>query len=140
MTDQPVRPAPVGTAAPPASTGTPVPAPVPAPGPARLPDARPPLTASPASRSHAVSNRVRVWAYRGVAALLAAALAIGLTLALRAKPVPVELAAVERGPLRVTVDEDGRTRVKDRYTVIELARDGIGAVRSGWQIRSIGHV
>lgn len=126
MTDQPVRPAPSGTAAPPATTGAPAPAPVPAPGPARLPDARPPLTASPASRSHAVSNRVRVWAYRGVAVLLAAALAIGLTLALQSKPVPVELATVERGPLRVTVDEDGRTRVKDRYTVSAPLAGSVG--------------
>jgi HlyD family secretion protein len=33
------------------------------------------------------------------------------------KPVPVEVAAVERGDLRVTVDEDGKTRVIDRYVV-----------------------
>jgi HlyD family secretion protein len=33
------------------------------------------------------------------------------------KPVPVESAIVEQGPLIVSVDEDGRTRVKDRYVV-----------------------
>jgi HlyD family secretion protein len=33
------------------------------------------------------------------------------------KPVPVEVATVERGDLRVTVDEDGKTRVIDRYVV-----------------------
>jgi HlyD family secretion protein len=33
------------------------------------------------------------------------------------KPVPVETARVVEGPLVVTVDEDGRTRVKDRYVV-----------------------
>jgi HlyD family secretion protein len=33
------------------------------------------------------------------------------------KPVPVEVASVERGDLRVTVDEDGKTRVIDRYVV-----------------------
>jgi HlyD family secretion protein len=32
-------------------------------------------------------------------------------------PVEVEVAAVQRGPLVVTVNEDGRTRVKDRYLV-----------------------
>ena len=33
------------------------------------------------------------------------------------KPVPVDLATVERGPLRVTVDEDGKTRIRERYIV-----------------------
>lgn len=46
------------------------------------------------------------------------------------KPVPVDVAPVERGPLRVTVDEDGRTRVEDRYVVTapvtgRLARIGL---------------
>ena len=36
---------------------------------------------------------------------------------LRPQPVPVDLATVERGPLRVTVDEEGRTRVRDVYTI-----------------------
>lgn len=33
------------------------------------------------------------------------------------KPVPVEVAPGARGPLRVTVEEEGRTRVKDRFVV-----------------------
>lgn len=32
-------------------------------------------------------------------------------------PVIVETARVERGPLRVTVDEDGKTRIRERYVV-----------------------
>ncbi len=32
-------------------------------------------------------------------------------------PLPVDVAAVERGPLRVTVDEEGETRVRERYVV-----------------------
>jgi HlyD family secretion protein len=32
-------------------------------------------------------------------------------------PVPVDLAAVAHGPLQVTVDEDGKTRIKERYVV-----------------------
>ena len=35
----------------------------------------------------------------------------------RPRPVLVEVAEVERGPLRVTVDGDGKTRVKERYVV-----------------------
>lgn len=33
------------------------------------------------------------------------------------KPVPVDTAEVASGPLEVTVDEDGRTRVEDRFVV-----------------------
>jgi HlyD family secretion protein len=47
-----------------------------------------------------------------VAGLLAATV-----FAFMPKPVPVETAIVERGDLRVTVDEDGKTRVIDRYVV-----------------------
>ena len=32
-------------------------------------------------------------------------------------PVPVDTAPVARGTMRVTVDEDGKTRIKERYTV-----------------------
>ncbi|MFA9478345.1 efflux RND transporter periplasmic adaptor subunit [Phycisphaerales bacterium AB-hyl4] len=37
--------------------------------------------------------------------------------AMMPRPVPVDLEPVVRGSLRVTVDEDGRTRVRDRYVV-----------------------
>jgi HlyD family secretion protein len=50
----------------------------------------------------------------GLAGLAAIA---GLVWAWLPKPVPVDVATVGRGMLRVTVDEDGRTRVKDRYVV-----------------------
>ncbi|HWP48443.1 MAG TPA: HlyD family efflux transporter periplasmic adaptor subunit [Candidatus Limnocylindrales bacterium] len=33
------------------------------------------------------------------------------------KPVDVDLAFVIRGPLRITIDEDGKTRIKERYVV-----------------------
>ena len=33
------------------------------------------------------------------------------------RPVTVDAAAVKQGPLRVTVDEEGKTRVKDRYVI-----------------------
>ncbi len=33
------------------------------------------------------------------------------------KPVGVDLSTVERGPLKVTVDEDGHTRIKEQYVV-----------------------
>lgn len=33
------------------------------------------------------------------------------------QPVPVETATAARGPLRVTVDQDGKTRIRERYVV-----------------------
>src|SRR4030043_2408533 len=33
------------------------------------------------------------------------------------KPIPVDLVKVSRGPLRVTVEEEGKTRVKDRFVL-----------------------
>jgi HlyD family secretion protein len=49
--------------------------------------------------------------------LVAGGIAAGLVWAFWPRPVPVELTTVTRGPLRVTVDEDGKTRIKDRYVV-----------------------
>ncbi len=40
-----------------------------------------------------------------------------LVLAFRPQPIGVDLAPVARGSLRVTVDEDGKTRIKERYVV-----------------------
>lgn len=37
--------------------------------------------------------------------------------AFRPRPVPADFATVERGPLEVTVEDEGRTRVRDRYVV-----------------------
>ncbi len=43
---------------------------------------------------------------------------VGLTvLSLQPSPIPVEVAAVDQGPLRVTVDEEGRTRVRERFII-----------------------
>ena len=50
--------------------------------------------------------------------VFAAVLVVGLLVfAFRPRPVDVDLAPVVRGPLRVTVDEDGKTRIKERYVV-----------------------
>jgi HlyD family secretion protein len=44
-------------------------------------------------------------------------LVAALLYAFSPRPVPVSLAEVSRGPLQVTVDEDGRTRIRERYVV-----------------------
>ena len=59
-----------------------------------------------------------------------------LAWALWPKPVPVELAEVRKGPLVVTVDEEGKTRIKDVYAVSapitgKLVRLALEAGRSG---------
>jgi HlyD family secretion protein len=50
-------------------------------------------------------------------AVVAAGVAVTLAVALRPKPVAVETAAVTLGSLVVSVNEDGRTRIKDRYVI-----------------------
>lgn len=60
---------------------------------------------------------MKVWLRRGLvaAAVLAAA---GLAWwVFRPAPLRVDVAPVDRGPLRVTVDEEGETRVRQRYVV-----------------------
>jgi HlyD family secretion protein len=49
--------------------------------------------------------------------LVAAAVAIFVVLAFRPKPMEVEAARVVKGPLQVTIDEDGETRAHDRFTL-----------------------
>jgi HlyD family secretion protein len=68
-------------------------------------------TSPPAVRSGAPAWRRRL-PWIGAAALVAFIVA-GLWPA----AVPVEVAAVRRGPLVVTVDEEGMTRVKNRYVI-----------------------
>jgi len=47
-----------------------------------------------------------------------AVVAVGLVvLAARPKPLDVQTARVTRGPMRVTADDDGKTRVRERYMV-----------------------
>ncbi len=60
----------------------------------------------------------RRWARRVLALVLAGALAAALAVAARPRPVAVELATARRGPMEVTIEEDGRTRVRDRYVVV----------------------
>lgn len=47
----------------------------------------------------------------------AAVLAGGLAFAFWPRPAEVELATVTHGPLQVTVNEDGKTRIRERYAV-----------------------
>lgn len=57
------------------------------------------------------------WVKRVVIGVLVVGGVLALGSSMAEKPVEVDLARVERGPLVVTVDEDGRARVRDRYVV-----------------------
>jgi HlyD family secretion protein len=61
--------------------------------------------------SHPGRARIALWGTLG------ALLALGLFLAFRPQAVPVDLTAAKRGPLRVTVDEEGETRVRDVFVL-----------------------
>lgn len=70
-----------------------------------------------AVRASALRQRLRRRTGRVVLAGAALLLALALLWALLPKAIPVDVAAARRGPMQVTVNEDGRTRVKDRYVV-----------------------
>ncbi len=55
--------------------------------------------------------------FRFVPYLIGAGLVILLALGLRPRPAPVETAPVIAGPLRATVSEEGKTRIRQRYVV-----------------------
>ncbi|HMA42651.1 MAG TPA: HlyD family efflux transporter periplasmic adaptor subunit [Gemmatimonadales bacterium] len=69
-----------------------------------------------------LSRRALLW---GGAGLVAAGL---LAYTFRPTPIPVEVTAVARGPLRVTIDEEGRTRVRDRYVVVAPATGRVARI------------
>jgi HlyD family secretion protein len=56
-------------------------------------------------------RRIAFWGAVGVA------LAAALVIMTRPQPVPVDFAAVSRGPMVETLDHEGRTRVRERYVV-----------------------
>lgn len=58
-----------------------------------------------------------IWRRRIFLAVLAALLLVALAYGFSPKAQPVEIAQVTRGPLQVTVQEEGKTRVIDRFVV-----------------------
>lgn len=59
----------------------------------------------------ATTKRILIWSVVG------AIVAAGLALSFWPRAVPVDLVIVDRGPVVVTVDEEGKTRVREVYTV-----------------------
>ncbi|MBL9138875.1 MAG: HlyD family efflux transporter periplasmic adaptor subunit [Verrucomicrobiales bacterium] len=73
----------------------------------------PASTPPPPTKARPSRPRSKRW----VPYVLGAALVALLVLGFRPQPVPVETAASRRGTLQATVDEEGRTRIRQRYRV-----------------------
>ena len=58
--------------------------------------------------------RTRRWF---IIAIIAAAVGLAILYGFMPRPVPVETAKVSRGSLQVTIEEEGKTRVRDRFVV-----------------------
>ena len=57
------------------------------------------------------------WVRRIVTWLIVIALIGAIALSFRTQPIDVDGATVTRGPLEVTVNEDGRTRIREKYVI-----------------------
>jgi len=79
-------------------------------------DDNPPNTTRAPSPKRAKRDLAK-WLKRGLWALFALGLVAMIVVAFLPKPVPVDVVQARQGSLRVTVDEDGRTRVMDRYVI-----------------------
>jgi HlyD family secretion protein len=77
-------------------------------------------TTNPSGLSRVSSNRTgkqgRTWR-RIILVVCGVGLAAALVAGFWPKPVPVQTAPVTRGPFKVTVREDGKTRIRHRYVV-----------------------
>lgn len=73
-------------------------------------------TAPKALRLRTTPKQPRRWG-RLAFGLLGLGIVASIVVALWPSPIPVDLVQAGRGPMEVTVEEDGRTRVRDRYEV-----------------------
>jgi HlyD family secretion protein len=72
---------------------------------------------TPPKQKHHVRRRAARWIKRIALGLGCAGVIAVFVIAWLPKPVAVDVAAARRGPLEVEVDEDGQTRVHDRFVV-----------------------
>ena len=57
-----------------------------------------------------------------------------------AQPIPVDLATVAKGPMEVTVDDEGRTRVRHVYTVSAPVAGKVLRISHPSASRAVAHV
>ncbi len=60
---------------------------------------------------------MKKWLRRIVPTLIAVAVIAGIVYGFWPQPIEVDLAEVTKGPMRVTVNEEGKTRIRERYVV-----------------------
>ena len=84
--------------------------------PARPPTADEQVAAAAAQAARVRRDRAQI-ARRILLFVVLGGVAAAIGIAFMPDPIGVDVARAKRGPLVVTVDEDGRTRVKDRYLV-----------------------
>jgi len=73
-------------------------------------------------------RRLARWLRRGALALFLGAAVAAIVIAMLPKPVSVSTRRAARAPMVVTVDEDGKTRVKDRFVVSAPLTGHLGRV------------
>ena len=86
---------------------------------------------------------MRRWINRIVLIVVLGGIVAALVWSMWPQPVPVEVVTVGRGPLQVSVVEDGRAVVEDRYlvtaplagTVVQPSINLIGLSMSGFQVQ-----
>jgi HlyD family secretion protein len=81
---------------------------------------------------------MRITLGRAVSVLLLLAAAAGIVWSLMPRPVPVEVANVTKGRFVATVEEDGKTRIRERYVVATPLAGRLTRVRlkAGDQVRA----
>ncbi len=81
---------------------------------------------------------MRITLGRAVAVALSLAAAAGIVWAVLPGPIPVETATVTKGRFVATVDEDGKTRIRERYVVAAPLAGRLTRVRlkAGDQVRA----
>lgn len=62
-------------------------------------------------------KNIVLWRRRILLVVIAVLVAWGLFEGFRPQPIEVDLGTATRGPLRVTIEQEGRTRVVDRYVI-----------------------
>ncbi|MGZ3426005.1 MAG: efflux RND transporter periplasmic adaptor subunit [Polyangia bacterium] len=88
----------------------------------------PPTTNDPRKAAQLRRRAVRRAVKRIGFSVLGLGVVAAIVIAWMPRPIPAELGVVSRGPLRVTVDEDGQARVKDRYVVSAPLAGSLGRI------------
>jgi HlyD family secretion protein len=81
------------------------------------PSLRPSAIRIPARTAHARRRAAVTWFKRLGLGAIGLAIAAGIAYAWLPKPVVVDVSTVRRGPLAVEINDDGQTRVRDRFVV-----------------------